>query len=74
MRYLLLFLVILLGVILWRRAVRNAMPPVDPEAPSNEGTMVQCRVCGVYFPQEDSLESGAFHYCSEEHRKKDVAG
>lgn len=72
MRYLLIVAVIIVAVLLWRRALcRNLPPPAGP-APDPAGeAMVQCRVCGVYLPQQESLKEGPFHYCSEAHRQQD---
>lgn len=70
MRYLLLVAVIIVAVLLWRRALRRDQPPADEPDPAGEA-MVQCRVCGVYLPQQESLQEGPFHYCSEAHRQQD---
>lgn len=75
MRYLLFFALIVVGVLLWRRAMRRDLPPprTGEEPARAEEAMVQCRVCGVYLPQHESLQEGAFHYCCEEHREQDRA-
>lgn len=72
MRYLLIVAVIIVAVLLWRRALRRDLPPpAEPgQDPAGEA-MVQCRVCGVYLPQRESLKEGPFHYCSEAHRQQD---
>lgn len=72
MRYLLIVAVIIVAVLLWRRALRRNLPPPAGPAPDPAGeAMVQCRVCGVYLPQQESLKDGPFHYCSEAHRQQD---
>jgi uncharacterized protein len=71
-RYLLMIAVIIVAVLLWRRALRRDQPPAGGPAPDPAGEeMVQCRVCGVYLPQQESLKEGPFHYCSEAHRQQD---
>lgn len=74
MRYLLVLALIVVGVLLWRRAMRRELPPTAGSPPERaEEAMVQCRVCGVYLPQHESLQKGPFHYCSEAHRDQDRA-
>jgi uncharacterized protein len=74
-RYLLIVAVIIVAVLLWRRALRRDLPPPDqPDRPTQDPAgeaMVQCRVCGVFLPQQESLKEGPFHYCSEAHRQQD---
>lgn len=72
MRYLLLIALLVVGVLLWRRAFRRDPPrEVDAAADRASESMVQCRVCGVYLPLQESLTEGPFHYCSEAHRQQD---
>lgn len=74
MRYLLVLGLIVVGVLLWRRAMRSAAPPTSAPPPERAAeAMVQCRVCGVYLPQPESLQEGPFHYCCEAHRNQDRA-
>lgn len=72
MRYLLVLALIVVGVLLWRHAMRRKLPPTAGSPPERAPeAMVQCRVCGVYLPQHESLQEGPFHYCCEAHRDQD---
>lgn len=74
MRYLIIAVLVIIAVLLIRRVVsrqrdlRNGPGNTPPVA-----SMVQCRICGIYLPQDDAIRQGAFHYCSEAHRKLDSA-
>jgi len=74
MRYLFLFLVVIGAVFVWRRWLSRSSGNDDPVGPKEgaSGTMVQCRVCGIYLPEEESLTAGQFHYCSAAHRDQDM--
>ena len=73
MRFLFFILLLIIGVLLWRRWIGQGTSTIDsPEVkPSSE--MVQCRLCGVYLPRDESLVDGEFYYCSDEHRQLDSA-
>jgi hypothetical protein len=78
MRYLFMFVLIVIGIVIWRIAHRrDRSVPIESQSeasPDRSGeAMVQCRVCGVYIPQGESLSDGLFHYCSELHRNQDGA-
>lgn len=70
MRFLLVFLVVL--VLAWRwRAWREATqletknkPPAVPDATA----MVACRQCGVHVPANDAVVGAKGMYCSVAHR------
>lgn len=70
----LLFIAILVGIYLIRRAL--AKPPAGmqeggqkgPERPSVE-RMVACDHCGVHFPESEAVKAGGGVFCSEAHRQ-----
>lgn len=76
MRYLLVFLAVLLLVWRWRtgrsaalqereRAAQNR-PPVQGAA----RTMVACAQCGVHVPADDACKGARGAYCSVAHRQQ----
>lgn len=74
MRYLFLLLLVVGALMVWRRwsgRSGSAEGGGRPEA-SPPGTMVQCKVCGIYLPEEESLSVEQFHYCSATHRDQDT--
>ena len=74
MRYLFLLVIGIVVFFIWRAASRRRddSPPETPEPKT--GDMVQCRRCGVYLPEGDAINEGAFFYCSEAHRDEDRDG
>lgn len=44
-----------------RRAARGAKP-------ADQGKMLACDHCGLYFPEQDAVREGARVFCSEAHR------
>jgi hypothetical protein len=74
MRYLFLLLVVVGAVMVWRRWLSRSSRHGDSVGPKEgvSGTMVQCRVCGIYLPEEESLTADQFHYCSIAHREQDT--
>ena len=76
MRYLLVFLAILLLVWRWRSARATALqerqqaaqnrPPVKGAA----RTMVACAQCGVHVPADDACSGTRGSYCSTAHRQQ----
>lgn len=45
-----------------RKAARTATMPAD------QGKMLACDHCGLYFPEQDAVREGAQVFCSEAHR------
>lgn len=70
MKYVLLVLVVVVGV-LWlaRMSRRRALPPKPPagEVPRHE-TMLACAQCGVHLPRSDALPGRGGVFCNEAHR------
>ena len=76
MRYLLIFLAVLLLVWRWRSArattlrdrqqAAHTRPPVKGEA----RTMVACTHCGVHIPADDVFTGARGTYCSAAHRQQ----
>jgi len=64
---LLLFGLLVLLVYLILRDKRQAGGTVPPAARPAE-QMVECAHCGLHLPQEESISSGGFHFCCEQHR------
>ena len=70
MRYLLIFLAVLL--IAWRwRASRSASKPTTRKAqsaaPPSALTMVRCSHCGVHLPAHDAVQGASGTYCGADH-------
>ena len=69
MRYLFLLLVLVAGVLLWRRAVKKASSVKDETGQEKAvSRMVECARCGVYLPLDEAVQDGEDFYCSEGHR------
>ncbi len=79
MKYLIVFLVILVALFWWkanRREERDepaqANPPAPPPAPK-QIEMVRCHVCGLHLPRDEAhaapADAGPRYYCSVEHRR-----
>lgn len=70
MRFLLVFLVVLVLAWrwrTWREAARREMPRNDNAAPSTTDT-VACHHCGVHIPAQDAVIGALGAYCSGAHR------
>jgi uncharacterized protein len=73
MKYLLLFVVLMVAYGIWRNkrlAERQAdAPRAPPAAPKGPQEMVSCPVCGLHLPRSEAVPAtnGAL-YCSQEHR------
>ncbi len=70
MRFLLVFLVVLVLAWrwrAWRETLQRKMPPTK-EAGSGTTTMVACHQCGVHVPVQDAIIGKHGHYCSTAHR------
>lgn len=86
MKYLLIFIAIVLGLFMakkqWRAAQEKlrrddlAVKPVDSDAPASAvenapQSMVACAHCGVYLAQSQALKQNGRNYCSAEHVQAD---
>lgn len=74
MAKLLVFLLILLGIYLIRRAlVRPPAPPQHGEAdrptPPSVERMVECAHCGLHVPESEAVASEGLSFCCEAHRQ-----
>ncbi|WP_283770132.1 PP0621 family protein [Variovorax sp. PCZ-1] len=77
MKYAIVFLVILLGVWLWRknraddRNEAGAQPkPKSATTSTAPQVMVSCALCGVHLPKSEAFSGKAKHYCSLAHRQQ----
>lgn len=72
MKFLLVFLVVLIVAWGWRSARKPALrerpkPTAKPPGPAD---MVACRQCGVHIPAPDSIDGALGVYCSDAHRQQ----
>jgi uncharacterized protein len=74
MKYLLVFVVVLVAIWFWRqgRQVDNdkappAPSPVKPLPPPT--AMVACLHCGTHLPETEAVRGQQGAYCCEEHRR-----
>lgn len=75
MKYLLVFVVVMVAFHIWRNNRRNSSSsastkpgPGQLNAPQD---MVSCPVCAVHLPRNDALAGPrGLLYCSEEHRRQ----
>jgi uncharacterized protein len=71
---LLIFLLILLGIYLFRRAlVRPPAPPqgresARPDVPPVE-RMIECAQCGLHVPESEAVSGEGLSFCCEAHRQ-----
>lgn len=65
-----LILLILLAALLYRvlRRWLDAKAARKQSVARDEGRMLVCAHCGVYFPEQDAVRAGGQVYCSEAHR------
>jgi uncharacterized protein len=65
-----LLLLIALGILIYRMW-RNwrARKAAAASVPRNEGKMLACEHCGLYFPEQDAIREGTHIYCSDAHRR-----
>jgi uncharacterized protein len=71
-RLLVLILLVVAGVWLVKRALRNAargdeQAPAQPSRASEE--LVRCAHCGLLLPRGEARQAGGALYCSEAHAK-----
>lgn len=71
MRFLLVFLAVLLLAWRWRtwRAAQAPLTRHTPPAPQAPQTMLQCHQCGVHLPASDAVMGARGAYCSTAHRQ-----
>lgn len=66
-----LLLLVILGVLLYRM-LRNwnaRRMSRRPPASQDQGKMLACEHCGLYFPEQDAVRDGGHVYCSDAHRR-----
>lgn len=81
MKYLIVFVVVMVGVWLWRNNRRAELrekkfkPPPAPNVagPKQATEVVACAVCAVHLPRPDALPGSRGMYCSEAHRRQGEA-
>jgi uncharacterized protein len=77
MKYLIVFVVVLIGIWLWRNNRRTELgkkpspPPVS--GPKQATEVVACAVCAVHLPRPDAVPGKHGLYCSEAHRRQGEA-
>jgi uncharacterized protein len=75
MSKLLIFILVLIGIYLVRRALTKppaSRPPGEPAAPAAPRVerMVECAHCGLHVPESEAISGeGLAHFCCEAHRK-----
>ena len=80
MKYLIVFMVVLVGIWFWRnnrRAELHEKKPARPapvSGPKQATEVVACAVCAVHLPRPDAVPGKLGLYCSEAHRRQDEAG
>ena len=71
-KLLVLILLVVLGVWLVKRALRNAARNDDagrPPAPQAGEELVRCAHCGLLLPRGEARQAGGAIYCGEEHAR-----
>lgn len=71
-KLLVLILLVVLGVWLVRRALRNAAPRDEagqPPATQASEELVRCAHCALLLPRGEARQAGGALYCSEEHAR-----
>lgn len=65
-----LILLILLAALLYRLLRRwlHARAKRREHVARDQGRMLVCDHCGVYFPEQDAVRANGHVYCSEAHR------
>jgi len=75
MKYLIVFVVVLVGIWFWRNnrstELRDKAAARPRDAVLPEPTeIVACAVCAVHLPRSDALPGGQGVYCSDAHRRQ----
>lgn len=79
MKYLIVFVVVLVGVWFWRnnrRAELHEKKPSQPRpvsGPKQATEVVACAVCAIHLPRPDALPGKHGMYCSDAHRRQGEA-
>jgi uncharacterized protein len=70
-KLLVLLLLVLAGVWLVKRALRNAARQDQRNAPASKASeeLVRCAHCGLLLPRGEARQAGGAIYCSEEHSR-----
>ena len=70
-KLLVLLLLVIAGVWLVKRALRNAARGDPGSAPSAKASeqLVRCAHCGLLLPRGEARKAGGAIYCSEEHSR-----
>ena len=71
-KLLVLILLVVLGVWLVKRALRDAARKDDagrPPAPQASEELVRCAHCGLLLPRGEARQAGGAIYCGEEHAR-----
>lgn len=65
-----LILLFVLGALLYRlwKRWREQQAARRPAATHDQGRMLACAHCGVYFPEQDAVRDGEQVYCCAAHR------
>lgn len=63
-----LILLVILGVLLYR-FWRNWRARKPTPTTQDQGKMLACDHCGLYFPEQDAVREDAQVFCSEAHRR-----
>lgn len=76
MKYLIVFVVVLVGIWFWRNNRRAELrdkkpsPPPTVSGPKQATEVVACAVCAVHLPRPDAVPGKRGLYCSEAHRRQ----
>ena len=70
-KLLVLIVLVLAGVWLVKRALRNAARPDEAPPPAAQASeeLVRCAHCGLLLPRGEARQAGGAIYCSEEHSR-----
>ncbi|CUA95833.1 PP0621 family protein [Thiomonas bhubaneswarensis] len=71
MKYLVLFVVVIVGLMFIKKAQqpRSVRPPQPPPKPKIPEAMLPCSHCGVHSPASRCVWRDGKPYCSEEHAR-----
>ena len=69
MRFVLLVVLVVVGVLLVKRALRNFNKPDAAQKPAIEGELVACARCGLNLPRTEAREARGRLFCGEEHAR-----
>ncbi len=68
MRYLLLIIAIVLGILIVKQLYGSRKKTGNGNITKTTVT-VRCAQCGVHIPQEEALTADGKYFCSDEHRR-----